>query len=309
MYKIFIDGEHGTTGLEIHQRLRNEIDIELLSLPTVDYYNLEARIELAQQADIAILCLPDEAAKTIAPLLMAKPNLRIIDSSTAYRIDPAWVYGFAELNAVQKLAIENAKHVSNPGCYPTGALSLLRPLRDSQALSRGAFINIHAISGYSGGGKQLITQMNDISAKDYIDLNYFAYGLSLNHKHNNEIKTYGLLDNMPVFVPSVGRFRRGMLVNISLHFASLAQDYSLDQIYKIFTNHYNGQRNIIVASKEEAAQISRLDPTELAGTDKLKIYIFGNKEHGTLSLWAVLDNLGKGASGAAIQNLNLMLGC
>ncbi|WJW80044.1 N-acetyl-gamma-glutamyl-phosphate reductase [Bartonella sp. TP] len=307
MHKIFIDGEHGTTGLEIHERL-SKSNIELLSLPDKDYYNIEARTELASQADIVILCLPDNAAKAIAPILMEKANSRIIDSSTAYRTDSNWVYGFAELTKTQKQAIENARFVSNPGCYPTGALSLLRPLRDHGALSKEALVSIHAVSGYSGGGKALITQMTDIHAKDYIDLNYFAYGLHLDHKHNKEIKTYSLLDNMPIFAPSVGRFVRGMLVNTTLHLANLTKNYSMANLRDIFTQHYSNQEYVTIAGEEEVEQIQRLDPTELVGTDKLKIYIFGNAEQGTLSLWATLDNLGKGASGAAVQNLQLMLG-
>lgn len=307
MYKIFIDGEHGTTGLQIHEHLLKS-NVELLSLPPKDYYNLDARVELAKEADIVILCLPDEAAKAIAPILMATPNSRIIDSSTAYRTDSNWVYGFAELCKTQKQAIANARFVSNPGCYPTGALSLLRPLRDHGALGPDALVNIHAVSGYSGGGKALIAQMTDTHAKDYIDLNYFAYGLHLDHKHNKEIKTYSMLDNMPIFVPSVGRFARGMLVNITLHMASLTKNYKIEDIYEIFTQHYSNQQYVTIASVEEIERIQRLDPTELVDTDKLKIYIFGNEAQGAFSLWASLDNLGKGASGAAVQNLHLMLG-
>ena len=307
MSKIFIDGEHGTTGLEIYNRLSNHPKYEILSLPKNLRKDMDSRIELAKQSDVTILCLPDEPAKEISKALYNYGNIRIIDCSTAHRVDDNWIYGFPELTANQEEAIYNAKYVSNPGCYPTGALSLIRPLRDADILSADALLNIYAVSGYSGGGKQLIRDMSDKSCNTYISSDYFIYGLQLNHKHNKEIKHYSIINNYPVFIPSVARFERGMIINIGLHMSNLDKIANIEDLYEVYRNHYTDKENIIIANAEEVAEISMISPSELAHTDKLKIYILFNKANNTINLCSVLDNLGKGASGAAIANLNIML--
>ncbi len=307
MYKVFIDGEHGTTGLHIHQHLKTFENIKILSLPPHEYKNIHARVDIAKQADITILCLPDEAAKEIVNKLYKEKNIRIIDCSTAFRTDKYWVYGFAELTSNQEKLIQNAKYVSNPGCYPTGALSLIRPLRDRNVFTENAFLTIYAVSGYSGGGKNLINQMTNTNAVDYIESNYFSYALQLEHKHNSEIKKHGKLKNMPVFLPNVAQFKQGMIVNIGIHLDSLNGKYNIEDINEIFVNHYKGKDNILIADYNEAQNTKRLEPELFTDANKLKIYIFGSEENRTINLCAIFDNLGKGASGAAIQNLKHML--
>lgn len=304
MHKIFIDGEHGTTGLQIYQRLTALPNIELLTLPKSEYKNLQARVNKAIESDITILCLPDEAAKEIVNILYNEPKVRIIDCSTAFRTDNNWIYGFAELTNGQAELIKKAKYVSNPGCYPTGALSLIRPLIDSNILNKNSHLTIFGVSGYSGGGKSLIEQMTNKNADNYIESNYFSYGLHLNHKHNAEIKKHSKLNYMPVFIPNVADFTQGMSINIGLH---LTEKYTIQDIINIFKNHYNNKKYINIANNEELTKIQRIEPEKFANRDDLKIYIFGNEENKTLSLFSVFDNLGKGAAGAAVQNLMLML--
>lgn len=307
MYKVFIDGEHGTTGLLIHQSLKALENIKILSLAPHQYKNINARVDIAKQADITILCLPDEAAKEIANELYKEKNVRIIDCSTAFRTDENWVYGFAEITNKQEKLIQNANYVSNPGCYPTGALSLIRPLRDSNIFTKDVFLTIYAVSGYSGGGKNLINQITNTNADDYIASNYFSYALQLEHKHNLEIKKHGKLTHMPVFLPNVARFKQGMIVNIGIHLDALAGRYNIEDISEIFANHYAGKDNILIADNNDAQNLKRLEPELFTDTNKLKIYIFGSKKNRTLNLCAVFNNLGKGASGAAVQNLKHML--
>lgn len=307
MHKIFIDGEHGTTGLQIHHRLKNFKNINLLSLETDNYKNLQARVDKANEADIIILCLPDDAAKEIVGHLYNKSKTRIIDCSTAFRTNETWVYGFAELTKGQDKLIKHAKYVSNPGCYPTGALSLIRPLIDHNVLTKDALLTIHAVSGYSGGGKALINQMTNKNDENYIASNFFSYGLHLKHKHNLEIQKYSKLNFAPVFLPNVAQFAQGMVVNIGLHFNALNGNYNVQDIIEIFKTHYYQKKHISIAENDEVENIQKIEPEKFAGSDDLKIYIFSNAENKTLSLFAVFDNLGKGASGAAVQNLELML--
>ena len=307
MIKIFIDGEHGTTGLQIRNRLEKRSDIEILSLKLADRHDIGLRRECMNAADIAILCLPDQAAKETVNFHKHQKNLRIIDSSTAYRVDPRWVYGFPEMHVTQREKIRNACFVSNPGCYATGAISLLRPLREANALSENAYVTLYVVSGYTGGGKQLIHLMEDKTEKDAPHYMFFSYSLEFKHKHLPEIKTYGQLKHIPIFMPNVARFRQGMLVNLSLRLKDFVKTLDPEMVFDIFQNYYAGENNIIVATLEEAENIERLNPEELAGSDQLKIYIFCNREEGIISLYASLDNLGKGASGAAIQNLDIML--
>lgn len=306
MTKIFIDGEHGTTGLQIAKRLEMRRDIELMSIPAAERHDVAMRADFLQNADIAILCLPDQASKEAVKLVQNYPT-RIIDSSTAFRIADDWVYGFAEMTKGQAKKIANAQYVSNPGCYATGAIALLRPLRERGLLPDDYPLTINAVSGYTGGGKQLIAQMEDQSRDDAISANIFLYGLSLKHKHIPEITQHGLLNHAPIFTPSVGRFAQGMLVSIPLYLRYLTKKIDKKALYDIFCSHYHSQDIVEIAPLEQTEIMARIDVQEQVDTDRLKIYITGNDNEGLINIVAVLDNLGKGASGAAVQNLNLML--
>ncbi|UNE55310.1 N-acetyl-gamma-glutamyl-phosphate reductase [Bartonella machadoae] len=305
--KVFIDGEHGTTGLQIQKRLAERVDFQLLSLDHTQRHNINIRRDCLDQTDIAILCLPDDAARETVHWLKNNKKIRIIDSSTAHRVAPNWVYGFPEMTAGQKERIQAAHYVSNPGCYPTGAISLIRPLREAGLLDAYYPISINAISGYTGGGKQLIAQMENQSHQNEVLDNYFIYGLNLEHKHVPEIKTYGQINHTPIFLPSVGRFPQGMIVNIPLHRHLLTKSVNCSDLREILENHYSGQNIISVASQEETEALTKLNPECLAHKDGMKLFVFGNEHEGIFNLCALLDNLGKGAAAAAVQNLNLML--
>ncbi|MBB5073011.1 N-acetyl-gamma-glutamyl-phosphate reductase [Bartonella callosciuri] len=304
--KVFIDGEHGTTGLQIQKRLAERSDFQLLSLPHIDRHNIDIRRDCLNQTDIAILCLPDDTARETVNWLKNNKKIRIIDSSTAHRIAPNWVYGFPEMTAGQKKRIQTARYVTNPGCYPTGAISLIRPLREADLLDTYYPISINAVSGYTGGGKQLISQMENQSRKNGVWKNYFIYALNLEHKHVPEIKIYGQI-NTPIFVPSVGHFPQGMIINIPLHRRLFTKSANCSDLREILENHYKEQNIISVASQEETDSLTRLNPECLAYKDGMKLFVFGNDREGIFNLCAILDNLGKGASAAAVQNLDLML--
>ena len=303
--RIFIDGEHGTTGLQIRTRMAARRDVELLSIPEAERRNPAMREDLLNSADVAILCLPDEASREAVALLAANGTTRIIDTSTAHRTDPGWTYGFAELEAGQPERIAASRRVANPGCYPTGAIALLRPLRQTGLLAGGYPVSVNAVSGYTGGGKQLIAQMEDAGRPDHTDAPHFLYGLELHHKHVPEMRTYALLERDPIFAPSVGRFPQGMIVQVPLHLDAAAG--GPEEIQRILAEHYAGREMIHVATPAESAARKRIDPTELAGTDRMTLFVFRSPNGRQVNLVALLDNLGKGASGAAVQNLGLML--
>jgi len=305
--RIFIDGEHGTTGLQIRQRLELRTDLEILSLPEHERRNLDLRVDYLRNADVAILCLPDEAAIEAVRLLDNHPATRIIDASTAFRTHHDWVYGFAEMCQGQAGRIGSARLVANPGCYPTGTLAILRPLREAGIMEDDYPVSINAVSGYSGGGKQLIVQMEG-QGDDAITTSHFLYGLGLAHKHLPEIVMHGLLTHQPIFTPQVGRFFRGMLVNLPLHQRYLRKAVNVQDIHRILAEHYQDQAYIGIVDPQETLAQERIDAQELVGTNRLKIYISGDNSYHLFNLTAVLDNLGKGAAGAAVQNLNLMLG-
>ncbi|GAA5105048.1 N-acetyl-gamma-glutamyl-phosphate reductase [Bartonella jaculi] len=305
--KVFIDGEHGTTGLQIQKRLAERSDLKVLSLAHTDRHNIDIRLDYLHQSDIAILCLPDDAACKTVKALKNNKKIRIMDSSTAHRIAPNWVYGFPEMTAGQKKRIQEARYVTNPGCYPTGAISLIRPLREAGLLDAYYPISINAISGYTGGGKQLIAEMENPPQHNDVPKNYFIYGLNLQHKHVPEIKTYGQINQTPIFVPSVGRFPQGMIVNLPLHRHLFTKSANCSDLREILENHYDGQSIISVASQEETDALTKLNPECLAHKDGMKLFVFGNEREGIFNLCAILDNLGKGASAAAVQNLDLML--
>ncbi|MBX7201276.1 MAG: N-acetyl-gamma-glutamyl-phosphate reductase [Rhodospirillaceae bacterium] len=306
--KIFIDGEHGTTGLQIRSRLARRDDLAILSIPEAERRNPDIRAELLNAADIAILCLPDDAAREAVAMLEGRNSTRIIDTSTAHRVHPGWAYGFAEMDPAQKDRIAGARHVANPGCYPTGAIGLIRPLVMAGILPADYPVTVNAVSGYTGGGKQMIAQMEDASRADHIASPHFLYGLPLQHKHVPEMQTHGLLARRPIFSPSVGRFAQGMLVQVPLFLADLNGGSSLADLHAALVAHYAGQDVVEVVPLEQSAKLARLDPTELADTDRMRLYVLGSEGGGQANLVASLDNLGKGASGAAVQNMDLMLG-
>ncbi len=307
MAKIFIDGEHGTTGLQIRTRLAARRDVELLSIPEAERRNAAMREDLLNSADIAILCLPDDASREAVGMLSGNNKVRIIDTSTAYRVDPSWAYGFAEMDKAQRAKIRNARLVANPGCYPTGAIALIRPLRAAGILPDGYPVTVNAVSGYTGGGKQMIAQMEDRNREDAISANHFLYGLSLKHKHVPEMQIHGLIDRPPLFSPSVGRFPQGMVVQVPLFLQDLKNGFTRESIHKALVAHYAGQDIVEVVGLEEANSLARIDAEELAGKDTMKLFVFGSAGGEHVNLVAVLDNLGKGASGAAVQNMDLML--
>ena len=301
--KIFVDGEHGTTGLQILERLGKRDDIELLSIAHEDRRDQAVRKALLNEADFAILCLPDEASREAATMV-ADGTTRLIDASTAHRTNPDWVFGFKELEPGHADKIANARFVANPGCYSTGAIALIRPLTQGGALPKDALISINAVSGYTGGGKGLIAQMES-DGEDAIDAPHFLYATQLAHKHVPEITEYGLLENKPIFSPSVGRFPQGMIVQLPLHMAALNASSRKD-VHACLAAHYKGCEHVRVADLAESDAVARLDPTKLADTDTMEIHVFGSDEQ--VNLVALLDNLGKGASGACVQALDLMIG-
>ncbi len=303
--KIFIDGEHGTTGLQIGARLAGRADLRLLSLAPEDRRNVDARAGLLREADIAVLCLPDDAARQSVELAKGA-GTRMIDASTAHRTDPDWAFGFPEMTPGHDRVIANAQYVSNPGCYSTGAIALIKPLIDAGVVPTDYPLIINGVSGYTGGGKGLIARMEDETAEGHIGSVMYAYALSLGHKHVPEIMSRCGLSKRPLFTPSVGRFRQGMLVQVPLHLSTLTGNPSRAAVHGMLAEHYADAVFVRVAGLDEADRLERLDPEGLVGTNDMRLYVFGNDEQ--VNLVAQLDNLGKGASGAAVQNLDLMLG-
>ena len=304
---IFIDGEHGTTGLQIRERLAGRRDLEVISLAHEDRHDVEKRKDMLSNCDVAILCLPDDAAREAVSIVDANinSNCRIIDTSTAHRTHADWTFGFAELNAGQTSLIKKSNRVSNPGCYSTGAIALIKPLIDAAIMATNFPLTINAVSGYTGGGKQLIAQMEDPSHENHIDTSYHLYALSLGHKHVPEIMSRSGLEKRPIFTPSVGRFAQGMLVSIPLHLDQLNGNISKRDIYAALKAHYADHKVVeVIDASNEPAQIR---PEDMAGSNTMKLYVLGDEATGHVNLVAHLDNLGKGASGAAVQNLDLML--
>lgn len=304
---IFIDGEAGTTGLQIRERLATRRDLTLLQLDEARRKDPAARREALNACDVAILCLPDEAAIE-AVAMVENPGVKVIDASTAYRVAPDWVYGFAEMGDGQRAAIQAAMRVSNPGCYPTGFIALLKPLIDAGLVPADWPVTVNAVSGYSGGGKAMIAEFEDESAATFTRVPFRLYGLALGHKHVGEMTKHAGLRCIPLFAPSVGRYRQGMLVEVPLQLNAMPARPPLALVHEALAAHYAGARFVTVVSRDDCAAIKTLDPESLNHTNQMKLFVFGDEKRGQARLVALLDNLGKGASGAAVQNLNLMIG-
>ncbi len=306
MIRVFIDGQAGTTGLEIVQRLEARDDVELLEIDPAERKSPAARQRLFDAADVAILCLPDDAAREAAA--MADGRCRIIDASTAHRIQKGWCYGLPELGSAQRKALAAAERVANPGCYPQGFILMIRPLIAAGLLDPEQPLVVQALSGYSGGGRTLIEARRAFGSQEAERRNTEPYALSLKHKHVPEMQAYSGTRIAPLFTPSVGQFYQGMLVQVPLFCSQLRKGADYDGVYRILKETYALEPfvDVLEPRAENALNDGFLNATACNGTNRLEIMLFGHSEQ--LLLMARYDNLGKGAAGAAVQNLNLMMG-
>ncbi|MBB6503111.1 N-acetyl-gamma-glutamyl-phosphate reductase [Sphingomonas endophytica] len=297
--KVFIDGAVGTTGLEIRERLESRRDITLITLDEARRKDEAARREAINDADYVVLCLPDDAARE-AVAMIANDRTRTVDASTAHRVADRWTYGFAELEPDQAERIAGARFVSNPGCYPTGFLALVRPLVRAGLLGADALLSVNATSGYSGGGKAMIAEFEGGETNTA----FRPYALGLNHKHAPEMRRHAGLTHAPIFQPAVARAYRGMVVEVPLHLTQLTRRATLTDVAEVLASAYDGNR--VVRFAHEATTTVRIEDD--ANTDRMTLRVTGNEASGQALLIATLDNLGKGAAGAAVQNLNIMAG-
>ena len=302
MPRVFIDGQAGTTGLEIAARLAGRRDVELLAIDEHLRKDDGARRELMRRADIVVLCLPDDAAKAAVALA---PEARFLDASTAHRTSPGWTYGLPELGSSQREAIRTSARVANPGCYPTGFVLSVRPLIEAGLLDPALPLRLHAVSGYSGGGKSMIAKYESCDAPA---LRSRPYGFSLAHKHVPEMQCYAKTASAPLFAPSVGHYYRGMLVQVALFTRELSGDKKPADVWRVLADRYRDEPFVHVHDlhPEAALDDGFLSPTARNDSNHLDLMVFANDEQ--LLIVSRYDNLGKGAAGAAVQNLNLMLG-
>ena len=305
--KVFIDGAAGTTGLEIRERLQGRRELELVLLDAQVRKDPNARRDALNGSDLVILCLPDDAARE-AVSLITNPAVRVIDPSTAHRVSDGWVFGFPELERNRRDQLGRAKRVTNPGCYSTGFLALVRPLVRAGIVPADWPLLCNAVSGYSGGGRGMIAEFEDKDAPNYTREVIRTYGLTLEHKHVDEMRVHAGLTHRPLFSPTVGRFYRGMLVEVPLQLWSLPGSPSVETVHEALADSYAGEPLIEVASLKESTGKKTLDAEEMKDTNRLKLYVFGNDKQRQARVIAVLDNLGKGAAGACVQNLNVMMG-
>ena len=323
--KIFIDGQHGTTGLQILDRLKDRPDIELLELPMADRKDLGKRAEIARAADIAVLCLPDAAAKELVAAL-GDAGTVVIDASTAHRVADGWTYGFPELAKDHRQKLLESNRISNPGCYPTGAIAILRPLVDAGIVRADSTPTVFGVSGYTGGGKELIAvheqqgqgqqgqgqQGQGQQGQGQPGVEPFGvYGLELTHKHVPEMKKYSHLQHAPLFVPSVGHYAQGMLVMVPLTRDIVAKKVSAKDVHGVLSDYYAGETFVPVRPLADRKWLERdrfLRADRLVDTNTMELAVYGNESEEQILAIASLDNLGKGASGAAVQCINLKTG-
>ena len=304
--RIFIDGQHGTTGLKIHERLKDRPDIELLELPVADRKDLAKRVAIAKAADIAVLCLPDAAAKELVAAL-GDAGTCVIDASTAHRVAEGWVYGFPELSKAHRQALLESKRISNPGCYPTGAIAILRPLVDAGIVRVDSTPAVFGVSGYTGGGKELI----EVHEKTPDVEPFGVYGLELTHKHAPEMRKYSHLQHTPLFVPSVGHYAQGMLVMVPITRDIVAKKVTAADVHQALADYYAGETFVPVRPLADHQWLERdrfLRADRLIDTNSMELAVYGNDAEENILAVASLDNLGKGASGAAVQVINLKTG-
>ncbi len=307
--KIFIDGQAGTTGLDMRERLMKLPRFELLEIEDAERKNNARRKELIDAADIAVLCLPDEAA--IEAVELARDSTtRILDASTAHRVSANWAYGLPELSAANRAQVTEAKLVSNPGCYPQGVILGIAPLVNAGWLDSAAALSVHALSGYSGGGTKLIQRIEQMSPAERPSWSARPYALNLQHKHMPEMQLYSGLMTAPLFAPTVGNYYKGMIVSTALPGDQLSDNFgkkTAEDVSALLTETYENEPFIKILSLDEAAPDGFLDPTACIDTNRLEFIVTGNSDQ--VLITARYDNLGKGAGGAALQNLNLMSGC
>ncbi|MCA0047374.1 N-acetyl-gamma-glutamyl-phosphate reductase [Mesorhizobium sp. B283B1A] len=304
--KIFIDGEHGTTGLQIRALLAERGDLEIISIPAERRKETAARAEFLNAADIAILCLPDDAAKESVSLI-TNDTTKVIDASTAHRVAEGWAYGFAEMDRDQAKTIASAKRIANPGCWPQGPIATLRPLVTAGLRPADFPITVNGISGYSGGGRPMI---EDYVAKGEDASEFLPYGLTLQHKHVPELRAYAKLSHDPIMQPAVGNFAQGMITVVPLQLGGLDHVPSGADLHAAIADHFAAIKGgvVEVAPYAHLERMPEIDPEVYNGTNRMKVYVFANDKRAQALLLAVYDNLGKGASGAAVQNMDLMLG-